>query len=203
MCTCGVVSGPLYPGIEELFAAENDATTFDRLLRSDPLLWDMQHPVSGWTPMMLAAQRGYLATVNFLLEQGCDTSQFTCRWGSALSVASHFGHADIITCLIRRGGADIEFSCGIVGPPLLVAAKRGYMACVTTLLDHGVNIDATDIIGRTALSYAASRGFENIVRTLLDRGADVRVRDQGGLTAVGRALQTLNARCADIIAVRD
>ncbi len=58
-------------------------------------------------------------------------------------------------------------------PPLYLAAKQGKDSVVALLLKRGANVDATTILGDTALHIAAYNGFESIVADLLNRGAHV------------------------------
>src|SRR5476649_1227823 len=57
---------------------------------------------------------------------------------------------------------------------LASAAVRGDIATVSSLLDHGVPVDAVELIaGRTALYFAASAGRTKVVELLISKGARV------------------------------
>jgi hypothetical protein len=57
---------------------------------------------------------------------------------------------------------------------LASAAARGDIATVSSLLDHGVPVDAVEFIaGRTALYFAASAGRTEVVELLISKGARV------------------------------
>jgi uncharacterized protein len=60
---------------------------------------------------------------------------------------------------------------------LVVAAGRGDEATVRRLLDDGVDVDARDGRGRTAVTAAAAAGHADVVRLLVDAGADVDIQD--------------------------
>jgi len=70
--------------------------------------------------------------------------------------------------------------------PLMTAASRGFGAKVCLLLEKGVEINARDSNGRTALDYACEKGgnqgHQDVVKYLLNAGADLRVRTQTGET---------------------
>ncbi|KAI0844794.1 ankyrin repeat-containing domain protein [Daldinia vernicosa] len=56
---------------------------------------------------------------------------------------------------------------------LLIAAGRGYNTVLTLLLDQGIDVNATNDLGYTALSLAAFWGHLHTCRMLLERGASV------------------------------
>ena len=55
---------------------------------------------------------------------------------------------------------------------------------VKSLLNNGVDVNAKNHLGTTALMSAASSGQTNMVEFLLDRGADINAKDIGGDTAL-------------------
>jgi hypothetical protein len=67
---------------------------------------------------------------------------------------------------------------------LVKAALGGNEKAVRMLLDDGVDIDAGDADGQTALHWAASNGHEAVVRLLLEKGADLTAKDILGWTAL-------------------
>ena len=58
---------------------------------------------------------------------------------------------------------------------------------ITVCLDAGVNINAVDGRGQTALYGAALQGYDGIVKFLLSKGADPKIKDQRGFTALDAA----------------
>jgi hypothetical protein len=65
------------------------------------------------------------------------------------------------------------------------------IAAIKICLDAGVDINAVDGRGQTALHGAAIQGYDQVVKFLADRGAKLDVKDNRGLTpldaAMGRA----------------
>lgn len=55
--------------------------------------------------------------------------------------------------------------------PLLAAAERGHNDVVRLLLEHGVDVSASDTFEWTALAYTALVGNEEVARMLLLHGA--------------------------------
>jgi ankyrin repeat protein len=59
---------------------------------------------------------------------------------------------------------------------------------VRLLVAHGADLDARDVVGRTALHKAIFKwGASKSARVLLSSGADPEVRDNKGRTALDRA----------------
>jgi ankyrin repeat protein/predicted Ser/Thr protein kinase len=91
-----------------------------------------------------------------------------------------------------EAGADVQASAT---PPLIIAAARGNLPIVTSLLDAGADVNAVDRRGTTALSEAVDGGHAEIARMLLDRGADANAARATGVTslmiAAARGNQTL------------
>jgi len=67
---------------------------------------------------------------------------------------------------------------------IVSAAAANNVADVRVFLSRGVNADATDTQGRTALSYAAQLGNAEMAQLLLDSRASPDLRDKLGGTAL-------------------
>ncbi|KAL3493957.1 ankyrin repeat-containing domain protein [Aspergillus germanicus] len=74
---------------------------------------------------------------------------------------------------------------------LSLAAQKGNLRVVETLLDRGAYVNAKDDSGQTALFLAAQKGHCKIVETLLGRGADFKARYDRGRTALSYAAQLI------------
>ena len=64
------------------------------------------------------------------------------------------------------------------------AALNGQSAEVMKKLEEGVNVNATDPDGRTALMYASFNGYTEIMEKLIQKGASVNYCDSFGRTAL-------------------
>jgi excisionase family DNA binding protein len=67
---------------------------------------------------------------------------------------------------------------------LMKAAWEGDTGQAQALIHDGVDVNARDAFGRTALIIAASQGHTYIVQVLLEQGADADIRDSVGTTAL-------------------
>ena len=76
---------------------------------------------------------------------------------------------------------------GNIHPLLKMAAISGVDSAVRLHLGRGVDVNATDDRGRSALMLAAERGHAKTCRLLLDAGADCTLTDSDGLDALALA----------------
>jgi uncharacterized protein len=67
---------------------------------------------------------------------------------------------------------------------LAVAAERGDVASVRSLLSAGLDVNSRDAGGWTPLMHASFRGQRAIVKLLLSKGAKVNLADSSGYTAL-------------------
>ena len=58
---------------------------------------------------------------------------------------------------------------------------------VRELLEAGVDMEARDFYGNTALIMASSHGYPDVVRVLLEAGADKEAKNNNGYTALTAA----------------
>ncbi|OIQ92587.1 phosphocholine transferase AnkX [mine drainage metagenome] len=86
-----------------------------------------------------------------------------------------------------------------VGPPLSVAVRKGNLKAVDSLLAAGADVNAPDILGRTALHVAAFYNRKQIAALLLAHGADVKASDSEGLTPLHAAVLAANADIATLL----
>jgi ankyrin repeat protein/uncharacterized protein YecT (DUF1311 family) len=96
-------------------------------------------------------------------------------------------------------GADVRTEGGSL---LADVAVRGPAEIVTTLLDHGADINAPDPLGETALMAAVRARRQDRVEMLLDRGANVNVHNRMGRTALHLAVEAEDANVVKLLLAR-
>src|SRR5205814_2571898 len=62
---------------------------------------------------------------------------------------------------------------------------------IRVCLDAGVDVNAADSNGRTALHGAAQKGYDQVVRILVGHGAKLDVKDRRGFTPLDAAMGAL------------
>ena len=80
------------------------------------------------------------------------------------------------------------------------AIKRGDVQIVRDLIGRGMDVNARDRYGQTALMLAAHAGHREIVETLIAHRADLNVTAKFGLSALMLALVAGHAEVARLLA---
>src|SRR5260221_4255543 len=138
---------------------------------------------AGTTAFLRAARAGDAAAMRLLLKRGADPKIAT---GSDIPVD--------VSQPARRAPGGIN--------PLMAAAGLGSkeedtigrkkteaqsIEAVQACLEAGVDINAVDGRGQTALYGAALQGYDDVVKFLLSKGAKTDIKDQRGFTALDAA----------------
>ncbi|TFK16562.1 ankyrin [Coprinopsis marcescibilis] len=135
----------------------------------------------GWTALMFSAANGSLEIVEMLLAV-VDMNHASSRdvfGNTALKLASHNGHVEVVRALVRfqsttiknlsKGASSEEASfISECGEALVEAAQCGYQGIVETLLGvKGINVNYVPNGGRKALMCASVHGHKSTVEMLL------------------------------------
>lgn len=157
----------------------------------------------GQTPLMLAARTGSVEVAALLVEHGAEVNhRERYRDQSAVMWAAARGHAEMTTFLVARG-ADLsiraranDWETQITNEPrvqyrptggltpLLYAARAGCLACVSTMVEAGADVDRPNPDGMTPMIMALDNGHPDVARYLLDHGANPHPWDWWGRTAL-------------------
>ena len=124
---------------------------------------------SGTTPLLRAAKAGDTEVVRLLLEKGADPKLATRAGITPLMAAAGLGTKEEDT----TGRFKTEIDA---------------IESIKLLLGAGVDINAANGQGQTALHGAALKGSDEIVKFLADHGAKLDVKDRQGRTALDAAL---------------
>jgi ankyrin repeat protein len=117
----------------------------------------------GATPFLRAAQSSDLVLMKLLLQHGADPKLNTDDGTTPLMVASGIGWVEGVTYEWSRQANDDT---------------------VKMLLDLGIDVNAQNADGRTALMGAAHKGRNEIVQMLVDHGADLAAHDIGSRDSI-------------------
>lgn len=135
------------------------------------------------TPLMRAASFRLIPEMRVLLDLGADIHAVDPRGATALHWAARDGGDQVVPFLLSRGArANVKDRHGWT--PLMLSAQDYRLVAVRSLLKvEGLDIDATNHRGETALHHACLRGCPWSIRDLLRAGADHTIVDMRGRTA--------------------
>jgi ankyrin repeat protein len=124
----------------------------------------------GTTPLMRAAKNGDTAAMRVLMAHGADASLKQKNGTTALMLASGVGRGQ-----------------GVFAKDYATEAEL--LEAVTCLVESGVDVNAANDSGQTALHIAA-QASDGIVRYLAEHGAHLDAKDKQGRTALDVAMGT-------------
>ena len=163
-----------------LAVAHGDRRTIDLLLErkaelNPPPQTPMPGAITGTTPLMAAALAGSVPIARELVKRGAELDASRGLPGTALNTAFFAGQADVARFLIEQG-ADLTLPSGrgYATPPIVWSAYNdtGDATVTKLLVARGVDVNAANEAGETALSYALRRGTDTeLVRYLRSVGA--------------------------------
>lgn len=175
--------------LEDVRAAFFDACGEGRIDIFDALLplvkddIDMHGIVCKETTLTMAAFTGQAEIVKRLLALGADPQLQNEGGYTPLHLAAERGDADIVAMLLDYDGNNsLQTRLGNE-TPLEVAAGRSQLQVLKVMAEKGVDMNARNDLGMTALHTAVFYKQPDSVFTLLMLGADPTIRDRDGRTA--------------------
>jgi ankyrin repeat protein len=143
----------------------------------------------GWTPLHIAVAYGLEALALKLIRAGADTNTKTTVGWTPLYEACHRNYWTVARELLKAGAKhDVvcpEFAlCPYPGQrPLAEACRQGAAETVKVLLEWGVDKNAVNNLGWTALHESAYHNRISIVKQLIVYGVDVMLKTNKGSVA--------------------
>ena len=129
----------------------------------------MRNP-QGFTPLLVAAQKGHADVCGLLLAHGSDVNEMEPGTkATALHHAAARGHEAVVVALISWG-AIVDQQDHVGGTPLHVSCQEGHLSCVLVLLKARASVSLPDIQGTLPIHVVAYHNRVDIVRALLDYG---------------------------------
>ncbi len=161
---------------------DREIARLKEILKNSPDLINAPAPATdGKTPLVNAAQKGWMQAVTFLLDNGALMDK------GALFAATTEGRKAMVELLLARG-ADVNAQDDGGTTPLYRAAEKGFLSVAEVLLQHQANLEARMmkgenwVKGRTPLTAAVNARRPAMVTFLLAQGADINTTDDQGIT---------------------
>lgn len=148
--------------------ATGNSSFLEELLRSgmDPNIGDSK----GRTPLHIAAAKGFEDCVLILLKHGCNVHIQDFDGNTPLWLSFTTKHYKIFNLLYHYACISNPNTGGNL---LCLAAKRSDLSTMKDLLGHGLNIDAENDEGLTALQISMAGDHDDMVRFLIMNGAKI------------------------------
>ncbi|UYV77187.1 hypothetical protein LAZ67_15000032 [Cordylochernes scorpioides] len=125
------------------------------------------------TPLHLATKMKNFDMFRFLVDNGANINASNANGKTVLYNSIYYEHFEIFYNLIDLGADyNAELRCG--GTLLMLASGKYNTRFMKELLKRGVDVEAKDYIGRTAIYFTLRANFENF-RILYDAGADINI----------------------------
>lgn len=135
----------------------------------------------GNTALHEAALLGHEEVARLLLRHGADLLSMNNSQNTPLHLAVSYGRLSLVKVFLTHGREQLDISGPKGFTPLHKAVEQGDEEIVTTLLQAGSLVGATNPQGTTSLHVAALRGYLSIARLLVLAGSIVHVKDKDGL----------------------
>jgi ankyrin repeat protein len=150
----------------------------------------------GLTAVALAAGISNSAAVQVLLQHGADPYVQDYKTRDAVFYAAAEGSIQVLELMMSHSPARFNSSA-----PLVAAAAHGQLTCTEWLLSRGMQINAADAKGWTALHAAVTAdNSERMCQLLLRQGADVHAFTENGATPLhALASSTGSVPCARLL----
>lgn len=145
----------------------------------------------GVTIITQAAYQGLPTIVEALLDKGADPSASNQEGINALIAAASEGHNEVVQILLEKGGSKVEVNAKDKDGTnaLMAAAVRGHKDVIQQLVEKGIDVNAQNVDGHTALMFAFNG--KNQVETLLDKYSEyIKESDESSTKIIKEALQT-------------
>ncbi len=147
-------------------------------------------PLVQRAPLHVAAEAGHIQSTKLLLQKGApaDVTERSGMQHTPLHLAAESGHTSVGELLMAHGANPRKVDTDGRNA-LHLAARGGYEGFINLMIDKaGVDINARDKNGWTALHHACATEKPLAIALLIAKGADVNATDNDGMTPLHRAM---------------
>ncbi|XP_040292249.1 ankyrin repeat domain-containing protein 22 [Bufo bufo] len=160
-------------------AYENDLDEVQLLVKEDPTVLNVKDSFGGDTPLICACRKSNIQIINYLLHMKADINLTNNKERTCLhyAVRKRFTFLDYLMIVILM-------PVMLIGYMIMISKTKQNERLIRLLLNAGVNVNATDYEGNTALHYACKMKNQSIVPILLEAKADPYIKNKDGETSI-------------------
>jgi ankyrin repeat protein len=178
---------------------KNDLPTLqEELARSSPDEPCSRPGATPWPPLVLAAQRGSLECLAFLITRGAALDGRDLLGRDAISAAALRGHLGCLKALLGAG-ASSNLRDNLGATPAMLAARQGQIDCLELLADAGADLNAVDNEGWSPAAFAAWGGRIDALLFFAQRGVDLDAASVQGKRPIDHARAQAQFSCAALL----
>lgn len=156
-------------------AYQNDLGQVWRWVREDSKYLNVQDNFNGDTPLICACRKGHLRIVSFLLRNNVNVNLTNQKGRTCLhyAVKKRFNFFDYLLIILLMPVL-------LIGYFLMVSKTKQNETLTRMLLEAGVEVNAADCYGCTALHYACEMKNQTLIPILLEAHADPMIKNMDG-----------------------
>ncbi|XP_072279370.1 ankyrin repeat domain-containing protein 22 [Pyxicephalus adspersus] len=156
-------------------AYENNLDEVQLLLAEDPKSLNVKDSFGGDTPLICACRRGHIKVISYLLSMKADVNLKNNKERTCLhyAVRKRFTFLDYLLIVLLM-------PVMLIGYVIMISKSKLNERLIRLLLQSGVDVNAEDISGNTALHYACKMKSQAIVPILLEANANPNLKNKEG-----------------------
>ncbi|XP_036779962.2 ankyrin repeat domain-containing protein 22 [Manis pentadactyla] len=156
-------------------AYQNDFGQVWRWVKEDGSCINVQDGFNGDTPLICACRQGHLRIVSFLLKRNADVNLKNRKERTCLhyAVKKKFTFFDYLLIILLM-------PILLLGYFLMLSKTKQNEVLIRMLLEAGVEVNAADYYGCTALHYACKMKNQTLIPLLLEAHADPTIKNKLG-----------------------
>ncbi|KAK9890744.1 hypothetical protein WA026_012092 [Henosepilachna vigintioctopunctata] len=153
---------------------------------------------NGWTPLMIASNKGHSKMVDNFLTNSARVDVFDIDGRSALHLAAEHGYLHVCGSLLEHK-AFINSKARNGQTALHLAAKYGFIHLVRFLVkEHNAVVDILTLKKQTPLHLASAAGQIEVCKLLLELGANIDATDDQGQKPIHAACSNNHSEVAKL-----
>ncbi|KAG8435535.1 hypothetical protein GDO86_013462 [Hymenochirus boettgeri] len=175
-------------------AYRNELEEVELFLAEDPNKLNVKDSFGGDTPLICACRKGHIKVASYLLSREANVNLTNSKERTCLhyAVRRKFSFLDYLLIIILMPVL-------LVGYIIMMSRTRQNERLIRLLVQSGVNVDAVDYQGNTALHYACRMKSNSIVLILLEARADPEIKNKDGESPIDIAHRLKFGKILDML----